>query len=115
MNTADTRPTALRIPSPWSGDENDPIPWSYRWWFALYWSTRIIRHWFGLHDRVVWGVDETRWRCTWCGKVSPAAGFMKIRVRIGDHPEREVGSAAPTPEAVAALLREVADRIQSEE
>lgn len=62
-----SRPTALLVPSPWSGDEHDPIPRSYWWWFALYRSTRKLRHLVGLHD---WkhGVYFRR-SCTWCGKV----------------------------------------------
>ena len=55
-----TKPTALLIPSPWSGDEHDPVPRGYYAWFWLYRTTRIARHWFGLHD---W---QDR-RCTWCG------------------------------------------------
>jgi hypothetical protein len=60
------RPTALRIPSPWSGDERDPIPRSYWWWFALYRTTREIRHGLALHD---WKTRATFRTCTWCGKV----------------------------------------------
>jgi hypothetical protein len=59
---------------PWSGDENDPIPRSYRPWWWLYVWTRRVRHRFGLHD---WQVSypEHRYgvfrhvRCTWCGLV----------------------------------------------
>jgi hypothetical protein len=62
------RPTALLIPSPWSGDESDPIPTSYRWWFRLYVTTRRARHLIGLHD---WHHSPLhgKGRCTWCGKV----------------------------------------------
>ena len=56
------RVTALRIPSPWSGDENDPIPWTYWPWFRLYRTTRRLRHVVGLHDG-----DGTSMRCSWCG------------------------------------------------
>lgn len=55
------RTTALLLPCPWSGDEHDPIPASYRWWFRLYRASRIVRHWLGLHD---WQAA----RCTWCGR-----------------------------------------------
>jgi len=57
------RPTALLIPSPWSGDERDPAGRLYRWWFRLYVATRRIRHLVGLHD---WDRPR-RARCTWCG------------------------------------------------
>lgn len=56
-----TRPTALLIPSPWSGDEADPPGTAYRWWYRLYRTSRILRHQIGLHD---WWLG----RCTWCGK-----------------------------------------------
>lgn len=57
------RPTALLIPSPWSGDEHDPVPWTYPVWFQLYRRSRQVRHLVGLHDR-----DKPWKRCTWCGK-----------------------------------------------
>lgn len=57
------QPTALLIPSPWSGDENDPTPQTYRAWHRLYRTTRRVRHWIGLHD---WNSSQTR--CTWCGR-----------------------------------------------
>jgi hypothetical protein len=116
MNETARTATALGIHSPWSGDERDPIPRSYWWWFALYRWTRIVRHRFGVHDRDVYGPDETCWRCAWCGKTGPIEGLrVKIRVRVGNGPEREVGSVyPPTPEAIAALLREVADCISPE-
>ncbi len=63
------RPTALLIPSPWSGDERDPVPRSYRWWFWLHVRTRRLRHRVGLHDwKQVWpdGGDPFK-HCTWCG------------------------------------------------
>lgn len=60
-----TRPTALGIPSPWSGDEADPLPPSYWWWYRFYVATRRMRHLIGLHDYQVR-------RCTWCGKRSNA-------------------------------------------
>jgi hypothetical protein len=63
------RPTALKISSPWSGDENDPIPHTYRAWYVLYRSTRQIRHWFGLHDSELTRIEDASWLyCTWCGK-----------------------------------------------
>jgi hypothetical protein len=60
-------PTALLIPCPWSGDENDPAGMSYRLWFWLYRTTRVLRHRFGAHD---WRHEVTgsgMKRCTWCG------------------------------------------------
>jgi hypothetical protein len=67
MKRARTRkhPTALLIPSPWSGDEYDPIPRTYRAWFWLYRTTRVLRHRIGLHD---WLPG----RCSWCGKRRPS-------------------------------------------
>lgn len=62
-------PTALLIPSPWSGDENDPIPATYRAWFWLYKTTRRLRHRLGLHD---WIGYPSR-RCSWCGKPGGAS------------------------------------------
>ncbi|MFE2164875.1 hypothetical protein ACFXB3_07345 [Streptomyces sp. NPDC059447] len=59
------RPTALRIPCPWSGDEHDPVPRSYHAWFWLYAHTRRLRHKLGLHDYQAWGIAGRR--CTWCG------------------------------------------------
>ncbi|HMG62344.1 MAG TPA: hypothetical protein VK599_05295 [Streptosporangiaceae bacterium] len=56
----------MRIPSPWSGDENDPTPHSYRAWFWLYATTRKIRHALGLHDWEASFLTHSR-KCTWCG------------------------------------------------
>lgn len=61
------RPTALGIPSPWSGDEFELAGWRYEAWFWLYRRTRILRHKVGLHDWRSIGVSEAQ-RCTWCGK-----------------------------------------------
>lgn len=61
------RPTALLIPSPWTGDENDPAPYSYRLWFWLYKRTRILRHRLGLHDFQYIPALRAH-RCTWCGR-----------------------------------------------
>lgn len=63
------KPTALLIPSPWSGDERDPIRWTYRLWFRLYVATRKVRHLLSLHD---WHVSPLhgKGRCTWCGKAA---------------------------------------------
>lgn len=63
-----TRPaTALLIPCPWSGDENAPVPYSYRVWIWLYKHTRIARHRLGLHaDEYVYALRAHR--CTWCGR-----------------------------------------------
>lgn len=61
------RTTALGIPCPWSGDENDPVPRSYRAWFWLYKHSRIWRHRIGLHDYVYAPALSAR-RCTWCHK-----------------------------------------------
>lgn len=73
------RSTALRIPSPWSGDERDPIPRLYWAWFALYRTTRIVRHRFGAHDWEFVYADPIHTtekvlqfgflRCSWCGAV----------------------------------------------
>ncbi|MFI8792650.1 hypothetical protein [Streptomyces sp. NPDC055105] len=61
------RPTALKIPSPWSGDEYDPIPRSYRAWFWLYKTTRQLRHRINLHDyRYVPALHCGQ--CSWCHK-----------------------------------------------
>lgn len=61
------RTTALLIPCPWSGDENDPVPRSYRAWIWLYARTRHLRHRVGLHDyEYVYALAARR--CTWCGK-----------------------------------------------
>jgi hypothetical protein len=63
--------TALGIPCPKnSGLSDDELTLRYRAWFCLYHRSRIVRHWFALHD---W---QTAWpeggspitRCTWCGK-----------------------------------------------
>ncbi|GGW15726.1 hypothetical protein GCM10018980_52030 [Streptomyces capoamus] len=65
------RPTALLIPSPWSGDEFDPAPRSYWVWFWLYKHTRRLRHRLGLHDyEYVYALHGRR--CTWCGKTEGA-------------------------------------------
>lgn len=62
------RPTALLIPSPWSGDDYARIPRTYPLWFWLYKTTRSLRHKLGLHD---WdGILLTR--CTWCGQTRTA-------------------------------------------
>jgi len=60
------RPTALLIPSPWSGDEYDPIPWTYRPWYRLYRTTRQVRHLIGLHD---FRPRLDHRYCDWCGAV----------------------------------------------
>lgn len=60
------RPTALGIPCPWSGDENDPTPRRYWAWFWLYRTTRVLRHRIGLHD-FQWIHALNARRCTWCG------------------------------------------------
>lgn len=57
--------TAFGWRSPWTGDENDPIPWSYHAWFQLYKRSRRLRHAVGLHDWASWG--DYGQRCTWCG------------------------------------------------
>ncbi len=63
------RSTALLIPCPWSGDEDDPVPRSYHAWFWLYARTRRLRHRIGLHDYEYAPALRAR-RCTWCGKTS---------------------------------------------
>jgi hypothetical protein len=60
--------TVFGIPSPWSGDERDPIGPAYRAWFIAYRTTRRLRHRVGVHDWNVIDIDKSR-RCTWCGKV----------------------------------------------
>lgn len=65
------RPTALLIPCPWSGDENDPTPRRYWAWFWLYKHTRKFRHRLGLHDyQYIYAIHGRR--CTWCGKIEGA-------------------------------------------
>lgn len=64
------RTTALLIPSPWSGDENDPITRTYRAWHWLYRNTRRLRHRVGLHDYERLPALRER-RCTWCGRWAP--------------------------------------------
>lgn len=67
--------TALGWRSPWTGDEDDPIPWTYHVWFWVYKHSRIVRHWFGLHDWKDARPGPDRWcRCTWCGKHRPFIG-----------------------------------------
>ncbi len=56
----------MLIPSPWSGDDNDPTDWRYHAWFVLYRRTRQIRHAFGLHDWYEIPIANSR-RCSWCG------------------------------------------------
>lgn len=71
------RSTVLGWRCPWSGDERDPIPRSYRLWYRLFRSTRIVKHLLGWHDwREPPAVDYghpfgvARWsRCDWCGAV----------------------------------------------
>jgi hypothetical protein len=60
------RVTALCIPCPWSGDDNDSTDWRYAAWYQLYSRSRVVRHWLGLHD---WHPtpDPYRRYCTWCG------------------------------------------------
>lgn len=66
-------PTALGIRCPWSGDENDPTPRTYWWWFRLYKHTRRVRHLAGLHDWKTLRPDgDVFRRCTWCGVTSDA-------------------------------------------
>jgi hypothetical protein len=61
------RSTALLIPSPWSGDERDPIPRSYHLWIRLYRTVRKVRHAVGMHDWRPWGPQMNHRRCDWCG------------------------------------------------
>ncbi|GAA3032292.1 hypothetical protein GCM10020000_06600 [Streptomyces olivoverticillatus] len=62
------RPTALKIPCPWSGDEKDPVPRTYGTWLWLYETTRKLRHLLGLHDwHLVPAYGPGGRRCTWCG------------------------------------------------
>lgn len=63
-----TRPTALLIPCPWSGDANDPMPRAYPLWSWLYRTTRALRHWLGLHDWRHVLIDDHMRYCTWCGR-----------------------------------------------
>jgi hypothetical protein len=65
------RPTVLLIPSPWSGDERDPIPWTYHRWFWLYCTLRRARHQLGIHDweerQVCEAGSKPYQHCDWCG------------------------------------------------
>jgi hypothetical protein len=73
--TKPERPTVLGWRSPWSGDEADAVPRSYRLWYRLYRSTRVARHLVGLHDWHEVAIADgeplsgaARWsRCDWCG------------------------------------------------
>lgn len=72
MKAAKVRPVGaskvLGIASPWSGDERDPTPWTYRPWFLAYKAARRIRHRLGLHDWRSRAVDGGRTsHCDWCG------------------------------------------------
>jgi hypothetical protein len=63
-----TRPKVLGIPSPWSGDEHDQVPWTYRPWVLTYWAVRRIRHRLRMHDWRPRGVDGGKTsHCDWCG------------------------------------------------
>lgn len=57
--------------SPWSGDEREPIPRSYWWWYRLhvfnqqFWHLLRACKWrpyWGPHGRVFY-------RCDWCGRI----------------------------------------------
>lgn len=62
------RATALLIPSPWSGDENDRPGTAYALWFRLYRTTRVLRHRLGMHDwRTAYPEGDIHTRCSWCG------------------------------------------------
>lgn len=62
------QPTALLIPCPWSGDDNDARDWRYACWYWLYRNTRALRHRFGLHDWLTaYPDDDVITRCSWCG------------------------------------------------
>lgn len=61
------RLTALLIPCPWSGDESDPIGWTYRAWYRLYRTSRVARHKLGLHDWRYPPAFSGGRHCTWCG------------------------------------------------
>lgn len=62
-----TRPTVFGLPSPWSGDEHDPIPWTYWVWHRAYVTSWRVRHVFGIHDWRPWPAGSSRERCDWCG------------------------------------------------
>lgn len=61
--------TVFGVRSPWSGDERDPIPWTYRaLWFPTYRATRRIRHRLHMHDWRPLPIDGGRTKhCDWCG------------------------------------------------
>lgn len=66
------RPKVWGWASPWSGDEHDPVPRSYWWWYRLYrWDQRFW-HMLRLHDwRVLPAIPpdgRLRYRCDWCGR-----------------------------------------------
>lgn len=66
--TVDRDATVFGWKSPWSGDDVDPIPWTYRVWVRLYWSTRKAKHWVGWHDWRERLVAQPTEHCDWCGK-----------------------------------------------
>lgn len=61
------RVTALKIPSPWGGDERNEPGRAYWLWLKLYHSTRVLRHKLGLHDWQEPTMRDTPARCSWCG------------------------------------------------
>ena len=66
-----TRPKVWGWTSPWSGDEHDPIPRSYRWWHRLYVLNQRFWHLLRWHDWHPIRPEDGRvfYRCDWCGRV----------------------------------------------
>lgn len=68
-----TRPRVWGWASPWSGDENDPVPASYRWWYRLYvanqrfWHFLRVCDWHRVHPD---GDSQLHYRCDWCGRIT---------------------------------------------
>jgi hypothetical protein len=61
------RTTVLGWASPWSGDDNDPKPWTYRIWVRAHWTDMRLRHRLGFHAWRPFPLVQDGQRCDWCG------------------------------------------------
>lgn len=67
MSTYREKPTTvLGWRSPWSGDDNDPRPWTYRIWVRAHWADMRLRHRLGFHAWRPFPLGDGA-RCDWCG------------------------------------------------